>query len=455
MALRTAICATLLLAAGPAAAEEIDCKDSIPRLEEQFKGAPQPALLLQLADCKRRVGDFAAAADLYAKFLTLYPKDAHAPEVQDLLARVEREERGQRKAARAAAPTPPTRSEPPARGALLAVLEFKNHLPAGDKRVEAGRFSDRVRGYAIENVRGLRVMKREKMLASIPEKLEVCEGHCEVETGRRIGADLVVSGDLRKAGFGYKLELRLNDVHSGDLLTSALAHGGSVDELDESVAQSAAALLQSIGKSAPAEPAPREDSSALGLLQKACDAGDVESCARAALALDRGSGAARNLARALALYRKACDAAEASACNNLGVHTLSGQGVERDPARAAVLFQKACEGGVGTACNQLGLALDARDPPRAAELYSEACAGEDPAGCSNLAVDLLDGLGVPRDEKRAADLFARSCSGGFALACWQAALGYEQGRGVSRDLAHASSLRERACALGLKESCRR
>ena len=278
------ICSTLFvcLLAGAAAAQEVDCK-AIAELESQFKQAPQPALLLQIAECKRRARDFSAAAALYAKFLTLYPNDARANEAQDALERVEREERRQRKAARptrektrveppapapvpaapapppATAAVPPPAPQPSAGGAMLAVLEFRNHLPEGDKELESGYFADRVRAHALEGVRDLRVMTRENMLVLIPKKLEDCEGQCEVETGRRIGADLVVSGDLRKIGSSYKLDLRLHDVRSGELLGGAQPHGRTVDDLDESVAQSVTVLLQPIGtrKTAP-PPASRE-----------------------------------------------------------------------------------------------------------------------------------------------------------------------------------------------------
>ena len=75
---------------------------------------------------------------------------------------------------------------------------------------------------------GLDIMTRENLvvlLQSTGKKLEECEGECEVDTGRRIGADTIVSGEIQKVGTRYKLTLRLHDTHEGRLLASAIGSG--------------------------------------------------------------------------------------------------------------------------------------------------------------------------------------------------------------------------------------
>lgn len=81
-------------------------------------------------------------------------------------------------------------------------------------------------------------------------KLEECEGECEVDTGRRIGADQIVSGadqivsgEIQKVGSRYQLTLRLHDTHHGQLLASSIASGKSIDELDEGAVKAAEELL--------------------------------------------------------------------------------------------------------------------------------------------------------------------------------------------------------------------
>jgi TolB-like protein len=81
------------------------------------------------------------------------------------------------------------------------------------------------------------------LLASTGKKLEECEGECEVDTGRRIGADHIVSGEIQKVGTRYKMTLRLHDTHEGRLLSSSIGSGKSIDELDESAQKAAEELF--------------------------------------------------------------------------------------------------------------------------------------------------------------------------------------------------------------------
>jgi hypothetical protein len=57
-----------------------------------------------------------------------------------------------------------------------------------------------------------------------------------VETGRKVGADLVISGEMLRIGSSLKLSLRLHETHQGRLLAGAVATGHSIDELDKSAA---------------------------------------------------------------------------------------------------------------------------------------------------------------------------------------------------------------------------
>ena len=71
----------------------------------------------------------------------------------------------------------------------------------------------------------LQIISRENLLVlleSSGKKIEECEGECEIDTGRRIGADSIVSGEIQMLGKRYKLSLRLHDTHQGALLSSAM-----------------------------------------------------------------------------------------------------------------------------------------------------------------------------------------------------------------------------------------
>ena len=131
----------------------------------------------------------------------------------------------------------------PLSAGLLAVLEIKNKLK---EDVDAGFLSDELRNLALKQVPGLRVITRENMLVllqSTGKKLEECEGECEVDTGRRIGADLVVSGELLKFGTSYKLDLKLHETSEGRLLAGAIASGKTIDDLDAATPAAATELF--------------------------------------------------------------------------------------------------------------------------------------------------------------------------------------------------------------------
>lgn len=132
-----------------------------------------------------------------------------------------------------------------AQAQTVAVLEFQSKLPEA-KRLDAGYLADRVRAAVKDELPGARVITRENMLVLMKasgKDLASCEGACEVETGRLIGADLVVSGELLEFGAQTKLNLKLHDTRSGELLSGAVASGESAGELDRDIGPAAARLL--------------------------------------------------------------------------------------------------------------------------------------------------------------------------------------------------------------------
>ena len=129
----------------------------------------------------------------------------------------------------------------------LAVLELRN-FTKDLTHENAQYFTDMLRSAALKAQPQLEVMTRENLVVLLQasgKRLEECEGECEVETGRRIGADLIISGELQKLGSLYKLSLRLHDTHEGRLLASTQASGKTIEELDES-AQAAAEKLVAV-----------------------------------------------------------------------------------------------------------------------------------------------------------------------------------------------------------------
>ena len=67
------------------------------------------------------------------------------------------------------------------------------------------------------------IMIRENMLeilSDMGKDASCMEGQCEVEVGRNVGADLIVTGDILKMGSMYVLTLKLYDTTTGALLNS-------------------------------------------------------------------------------------------------------------------------------------------------------------------------------------------------------------------------------------------
>jgi len=145
----------------------------------------------------------------------------------------------------------PRRNQPPPGAKItsgkVAVLDLKcstKEISDDDVRY----FGDLVRGATLKAAPQLEVMTRENLLVLLQasgKDLANCEGECEVDTGRRIGADAIVSGEVLKVGSRYKLSLRLHETHDGKLLGAAVASGKNLDELDDSVGKAAADLFGS------------------------------------------------------------------------------------------------------------------------------------------------------------------------------------------------------------------
>src|SRR5947207_5985556 len=81
-----------------------------------------------------------------------------------------------------------------------------------------------------------------------------CEGECEVETGRRIGADLVVSGEILRVGESLKASLRLHETRSGTLVAAATAAGSTAEELDSRLGSAVRQLVAPLQRPLAASP---------------------------------------------------------------------------------------------------------------------------------------------------------------------------------------------------------
>ena len=156
-----------------------------------------------------------------------------------------------------AAPPPPTAESVSSREVsaprIVSVLELRSKLREG-AAIDAGYVADRLRAEVLSSGIDARVVSRENMLVLLQaqgKQLADCEAECEVETGRRIGADLVVSGELVRVGDSLKASLRLHETRSGTLVAAVTAAGVNAEELDAHLGSAVRQLVAPLGRSAP------------------------------------------------------------------------------------------------------------------------------------------------------------------------------------------------------------
>jgi TolB-like protein len=136
----------------------------------------------------------------------------------------------------------PTSSSP-----LIAVLAFTDRLQGLDKNsLDRNYVSNAVRAAVKRTRPASRLMTQENiqvLLASAHKTLEDCQGECEVDTGRLLGADIIVTGDLLRVGSKLKLDMRMHETKTGQLISGSDASGKSVDELDSDLPRAVNELM--------------------------------------------------------------------------------------------------------------------------------------------------------------------------------------------------------------------
>ena len=147
----------------------------------------------------------------------------------------------------------------PAATRIVSVLELRNKQQLRDgPGIDAGYVADRLRAEVLGAGIDARVISRENMLVLLQaqgKQLADCEGECEVETGRRIGADLVVSGEILRVGESLKASIRLHETRSGTLVAAVTAAGSTAEELDSRLGSAVRQLVAPLQRPGAASPA--------------------------------------------------------------------------------------------------------------------------------------------------------------------------------------------------------
>ena len=138
----------------------------------------------------------------------------------------------------------------PGDGLTLGVLEVR----AGNSGLDESQLTsitDWVRGAARRALPGAAIMTRERvnqLIVTNPQVFERCSARgCELEWGRALGADLLVTGGVTRFGKRLTVTLRMHDTRRGTFLGEETATAESLEPLPERVQQSALRLFASVG----------------------------------------------------------------------------------------------------------------------------------------------------------------------------------------------------------------
>jgi formylglycine-generating enzyme required for sulfatase activity len=123
----------------------------------------------------------------------------------------------------------------------VAVLDFSNNANLSDFEVEY--ISNIVRGVVRDELPSSQfvLMTRENILELLPDDrvISECIGECAVETGRNIGADFIITGEVVLFGGELRISISMHELSEGDMLGNVRAGAGSILSLEPIVAEKA------------------------------------------------------------------------------------------------------------------------------------------------------------------------------------------------------------------------
>jgi hypothetical protein len=132
-------------------------------------------------------------------------------------------------------------------GQTVAVLEVENDLQGGARnQLNFSLLTDNLRKRVSKSGLGLLVMDRDaifQILSANEKKVLECSANCEVQLGKILRADYVISGRLGKQGPAFRLYLLMYRSQDGALLSDAVAVSDELAALDKKAALASTDLL--------------------------------------------------------------------------------------------------------------------------------------------------------------------------------------------------------------------
>ena len=130
---------------------------------------------------------------------------------------------------------------------LVAVLELRNLSKL--KRTDVSALTTTIRQAASHLSKSkFGLITKENISVMLPpgKTIEDCEGECDVETARLIGADYVISGEVSKFGSFLRVNISLHEAISGHLLGAHVVKQKKINELDQKLLSETLILLSEL-----------------------------------------------------------------------------------------------------------------------------------------------------------------------------------------------------------------
>ena len=397
----------------------------------------------------------------------------------------------------------------------IAVLETVGNSVHEDVRTVT---SDSLRTGLHQNIdRGkYKLITRENLymfLEDMGKEMSCAEGNCEVEIGRNIGADIIISGSIaffEEEGF-FVLNTKMFSSESGTLIATFEENATSKIELMEDAKQIGIQMAQLLGEPladvAIAEFdsfdtilrdlnqevwAPESQihesiliacqngdtlmcewleyrkqgsdlSAATGFFPQKCNDGDLLACLASGWAYTqqpsdpgRPSNRSINIRRGRNFIKRACNAGYIESCVEWGRLNAYGIGAVRSDFIALQRFEKACTEGSVRGCARAASLKVKKDRLFASGVIDlrQACSEKEPLACHNLGLLYLEGKGIHSGKNNGLGKIKEACGLGRMNACYDLGQFYLKGRFVKRNIKRASEFFRQGCQANHVKSCK-
>ena len=134
----------------------------------------------------------------------------------------------------------------------IAILELANrtkHQVSLDEINYLTNEMRRVAGYLPSSKFLVMTKESIEVLIDPSKSLEDCVGVCEVETGRLLGADWILTGEVIRFGKSLRVSIKLHETRSGQYLAGESLKGKEVEDLEVPIQKSTLKLIYRISPS--------------------------------------------------------------------------------------------------------------------------------------------------------------------------------------------------------------